>query len=225
LNIGDYLLGRGYKIVADELGTLGAEKVARIMGKLAECHVKLAEGQGAELLWRKGLTKEIKPIDVLKIYALKTAPAFDAAMYAGMVLAEVDRTWQEPLSDFCKHLGIAYQIQNDLKDMNEDQENKVKAFGDILKGTPTLLFALALESSNDQERAELLRAASVTPDKAEEAGVKIDTLRDLYYKYEIPLQAAMLADQQRQRAMETVKPIRHSGMQALFTFLAATLLE
>src|SRR6185436_13556134 len=53
LNMGDYLLGRGYRLIGDEMKNIGPEATAKIMGKLAEAHVKLAEGQGAELLWRK----------------------------------------------------------------------------------------------------------------------------------------------------------------------------
>lgn len=232
LNIGDYLLGRGYKIIADEMPRIGAEKAAKVLRKLSEAHVKLAEGQGAELLWRKGREKNLKPIDTLRLYALKTAPAFDAALYAGVALGGADGPWDAQLSEFCKHLGVAYQIQNDLKDVEGDKPNKVNACGDILKGRPTLLFALALESSNEAEREVILAAAREAPDADGQAPAdpeahakRLAELREIYFKYEIPLQAAMLADQQRNRSMKAVEHVRHDGMQALFTFLTATLLE
>jgi len=232
LNIGDYLLGRGYKIIADEMPRIGAEKAAKVLRKLSEAHVKLAEGQGAELLWRKGREKNLKPIDTLRLYALKTAPAFDAALYAGVVLGGADGPWDAQLSEFCKHLGVAYQIQNDLKDVDGDKPNKVNACGDILKGRPTLLFALALESSTEAEREVILAAAREAPDAdgqtpadPEAHAKRLAELREIYFKYEIPLQAAMLADQQRNRSMKAVEHITHDGMQALFTFLTATLLE
>ena len=133
------------------------------------------------------------------------------------------RPWDQQLSTFCKHLGVAYQIQNDLKDMEENITNKKAACGDILKGRPTLLFALALEAANEDERVVLLQAAREGP--SEEAVPKIEKLKEIYFKHEIPLQAAMLADQQRARALKSVERVPHEGLQALFTFLTATLLE
>ena len=221
LNIGDYLLGRGYRIVADEMPAIGAERTVKILRKLAESHVKLSEGQGAELLWRKGKDKNLKPIECLRLYALKTAPAFDAALYSGVVLAGMDGKWDAELSEFSKHLGVAYQIQNDLKDVSGDEENKVDLCGDILKGRPTLLFAMALESADETERAALLQAAREGP----QTTVKLDALKNIYFKHEIPSQAEMLAVHQRRRAMQAVRNVDHDGMQALFTFLAATLLD
>jgi geranylgeranyl pyrophosphate synthase len=221
LNIGDYLLGRGYRIVADEMSAIGAEKALQIMRKLAACHVKLSEGQGAELLWRKALQKNLPPIECLRLYALKTAPAFDAALYSGVVLAGHEGKWDDALSEFSKHIGVAYQIQNDLKDVEGDIDNKVAACGDILKGRPTLLFALAVEAADESEKAELLRAAR----EGAQTSVPLERLREIYFKYEIPSQAAMLAMHQRTRAMKAVEGIEHEGLHALFTFLAATLLD
>lgn len=221
INIGDYLLGRGYRLVADEMAAIGPEKVAKILQKLAYAHVKLSEGQGAELLWRKSADKAIPPIECLRIYALKTAPAFDVALYSGVVLGGGDGKWDKELSEFTKHLGIAYQVQNDLKDVEGDVGNKVTSCGDIMKGRPTILFAMALEAATPEEREELLMAAR----EAEKSTVPLARIRDIYFKHEIPLQAALLADNQRARAMKAVEGVDHLGMQALFTFLGATLLE
>ena len=221
LNIGDYLLGRGYRLVADEMPALGAQKAGKILQKLAYSHVKLSEGQGAELLWRKGHEKGLPPLECLRLYALKTAPAFDVALYSGVVLGEGDGKWDKELSEFAKHLGVAYQIQNDLKDVEGDTQNKTLACGDILKGRPTLLFAMALEAAADNERADLLQAAR----EGAQTKIPLERLREIYFKHEIPLQAALLADNQRARAMKAVDGVDHDGMHALFTFLAATLLD
>src|SRR5215470_595656 len=97
INVGDYLLGLGYRMIANESGNLPCEAVAAILKRLSEAHVKLSEGQGAELLWRDEAQKEItlQPIDALKIYALKTAPAFEAALYAGLRLAGPAEKYEE----------------------------------------------------------------------------------------------------------------------------------
>ena len=77
----------GYRLVSRESKTLGPEAVSGILDCLADAHTKLSEGQGAELSWRDSRHKPLKPIDALKIYALKTAPAFEAAILTGIRLA------------------------------------------------------------------------------------------------------------------------------------------
>ena len=52
INVGDYLLGLGYRLVGRERKELGGDCTADIVNRLADAHLKLSEGQGAELLWR-----------------------------------------------------------------------------------------------------------------------------------------------------------------------------
>src|SRR4029079_13156104 len=52
INVGDYLIGMGYRLASRESKTLGADVVADILDRLADAHLRLSEGQGAELLWR-----------------------------------------------------------------------------------------------------------------------------------------------------------------------------
>src|SRR5207245_6363543 len=78
INIGDYLIGLGYRLVSRERKNLGGDCTADILDRLAEAHLKLSEGQGAELLWRDAGDKSLTALDALKLYALKTAPAFEA---------------------------------------------------------------------------------------------------------------------------------------------------
>src|SRR4029077_3595228 len=154
INVGDYLIGLGYRLISRDAATVGADAAADILDRLADAHMKLAEGQGAELLWRDSLDKRLTPLDALKIYALKTSPAFEAAIYSGLRLAgpEHDAAW---VGQFSRHLGVAFQILNDLGDWQGDNHSKLLAGGDVLGGRPTVLWALALEGSNEQDRAEL----------------------------------------------------------------------
>src|SRR5262249_24629083 len=123
LNIGDYLIGLGYRLVSRERKELGGDCTADILDRLADAHQKLAEGQGAELLWRDRRDKSLTALDALKVYALKTAPAFEAALYAGLRLAGSAEKYEKFVVEFSRHLGIAFQILNDLKDFEGDGDN------------------------------------------------------------------------------------------------------
>jgi hypothetical protein len=52
INVGDYLIGLGYRVVTRDVQELGADIAADLLNKLADAHTKLSEGQGAELVWR-----------------------------------------------------------------------------------------------------------------------------------------------------------------------------
>jgi geranylgeranyl pyrophosphate synthase len=166
INVGDYLIGLGYRLVARERKELGGDCAADILNRLSEAHLKLSEGQGAELLWRDAKDKALTALDALKIYALKTAPAFEAALYAGVRLAGPADAYEKMIPEFSKNLGVAFQILNDLKDWDGDSDNKLVAGQDVLAGRPTLLLALALEGSGPTEREELLSLLSATGGQA-----------------------------------------------------------
>ena len=80
-------IGAGNKKVIEREVYQAQKDAQDILDRLADAHLKLSEGQGAELLWRDKQEKALSALDALKIYALKTAPAFDAALYAGLRLA------------------------------------------------------------------------------------------------------------------------------------------
>src|SRR5207248_3090131 len=142
INIGDYLIGLGYRLVSRERAAMGADCAADIVDRLADAHLKLSEGQGAELLWRDAADKTLTALDALKIYALKTAPAFEAALYSGLRLAGTTQQYDKMVGEFSKNMGIAFQILNDLMDWQGDSDNKLVAGQDVLAGRPTLLLAL-----------------------------------------------------------------------------------
>src|SRR5437667_9123227 len=105
INVGDYLIGLGYRLVSRERKSLGSDVAADILDKLADAHLKLSEGQGAELLWRDAKDKTITALDALKIYALKTSPAFEAALYSGIRLAGPAEIYDKMVTDYSRHLG------------------------------------------------------------------------------------------------------------------------
>ncbi len=220
VNVGDYLIGLGYRLVSREAAALGPEAVSDILDHLADAHMKLSEGQGAELLWRDACEKRLKPIDALKIYALKTAPAFDAALYAGARMAGDATNYAEPLAQFARHLGVAFQICNDLDDWQQGDENKVASGGDVLGGRPTVLWALALESLEPAERDELVSLVDQSDRQAALARV-----RRLYQQAGVFEKAERLIEKYRQRAEAVADEIEPDELRRLLYYLVDTVLD
>jgi geranylgeranyl pyrophosphate synthase len=222
INVGDYLLGLGYRMIANEGGNLPCEAVAAILKRLSEAHVKLSEGQGAELLWRDEAQKEItlQPIDALKIYALKTAPAFEAALYAGLRLAGPAEKYEETVVSFSRNLGVAFQIVNDLKDWSTDLQNKRVVGQDALAMRPTLLLALALESAAGREREELLQL--ISGDSKTDAAVR--RVARIYESCQVFEKARKLVEKYRQRAEAIADEVEPEKLRELLYFLVDTAL-
>jgi geranylgeranyl diphosphate synthase, type II len=223
INVGDYMIGLGYRLVSRESKSLGPQVVADILECLSGAHTRLAEGQGAELLWRDGTNKRLSPLDALKIYALKTSPAFEAALYTGVRLAGEATEYVEPIKLFARNIGVAFQILNDLGDWEGDQHNKLSAAGDVLGGRPTILLALALQTLDEESQNRLLEVISsecTLPDAK-----RISIAGELMRKAKAFDQAHRLVDKHQQKAEEIAQSMQPEALKRLMLYLIETVLE
>lgn len=231
INIGDYLIGLGYRLVSRERKELGAEVAADIVDKLADAHLKLSEGQGAELLWRDAKDKALSALEALKIYALKTAPAFEAALYSGLRLAGPTDKYDKLVVDFSRHLGVAFQILNDLKDWDGDSDNKLIAGQDVLAGRPTLLLALALDVLTGQAKDDLLQLlhtdkdAQRTQDPPAFDDATVARVRRLFEQAQVFDKADKLVEKYRARCEALADEAEPTELRELLYYLVDTVLD
>ncbi len=225
INVGDYLIGLGYRLLSRRDGGDGvpAEARADVLDALASAHMRLAEGQGAELLWRDTKDRRLTPLDALKVYALKTSPAFEAALYSGIRLAVDAEPYREAIRIFSRNLGVAFQILNDLGDWTGDDSNKLLAGGDVFGGRPTLLWALALQALSPQDAEELLGLAE--PDCGLSDDQRMNRVRRLYERADVFETALKLVDKHQARAEQVADEIEVDSLRRLFYFLVDTVLE
>jgi geranylgeranyl diphosphate synthase, type II len=223
INVGDYMIGLGYRLIGREIESIGAGAAADILNCLSSAHMRLAEGQGAELLWRDASDKRLSPLDALKIYALKTSPAFEAALYTGVRLAGDATQYAEPIKLFARNIGVAFQIINDLQDWHGDDHNKLGAASDVLGGRPTVLLALALQTLAPIESERLLNALGNESGQTDSA--RIAVARELFTKARVFEQAEKLIDKHRERAVEIAMAIEPEPLKRLFLYLIDTVLS
>lgn len=220
INVGDYLIGLGYRLVSRDTNELGADTAADILNKLADAHTRLSEGQGAELVWRDGSDKRITPTEALKIYSLKTAPAFEAALYCGMRLAGPAENYAQPAAQLARHLGIAFQVLNDLQDWQGDDFNKLTLGGDVLGGRPTVLWAFALEGLEDADRRrleQLVADGNATPAVFAE-------IRRLFQRAGAFDAALALVEEHRRDALTVAERLEPEALRRLARYLIETVL-
>ena len=176
-----------------------------------------------ELLWRDALDKQLKPIDALKVYALKTSPAFEAAMLSGIRLAQPIGEYREPVKQFARNLGVAFQILNDLLDWQGDDFNKMAAGGDVLGGRPTVLHALALEALPETKQTELLDLCR--EDHPATPAARIQRVKHLYEEANVFTLALKLVDKHQARAEAIADEIQPEDLRRLMYFLIDSILE
>jgi len=184
LNVGDYLLGLGYKLIG-ELDVDGAKK-GEMLRIAAEGHLTLSRGQGTELLWA-GKPDVLSSMQVLDIFRQKTAPAFEVALRLGAQLAGGSDEIHEVLRKYSESLGIAYQIRDDIEDHDGSSDSH-----DLEALRPSLLLAIAHKRGNEEESellTELWRGSKTYADVEaevrrilEERGI-LEKARDLLEAY------------------------------------------
>jgi geranylgeranyl diphosphate synthase, type II len=145
LNVGDLLLGEGYRLIAG----CDAPPVAQVeMIQIAAAgHRTLCLGQGAELCWARD-PRPLSSMEVLDIFRKKTAPAFEVALRLGATYAGATEDVSDVLARYSEALGIAYQIRDDVEDLTAGH-----APDDLSGMRPSLPLALAHERAGSDDKA------------------------------------------------------------------------
>jgi geranylgeranyl pyrophosphate synthase len=235
INIGDHLIGLGYKLIAAARGThrpsplpegegtaaLQADVAADILERMAAAHIKLCDGQGAEMFWQQNPTLGFTPLDALQIYALKTSPAFEAALYAGLRMAGPVEKYESLIGPFCRHVGIGFQIINDLKDWRGDNDNKMVAGQDALALRPTIMMALAWQAANAEQRQLMERCYF---DREEPDEIRFQRIRRLYEELGVFEKAERLIEKSRDRAELLADDVESDDIRQLLYFLVDTVM-
>lgn len=147
LNVGDYLLGEGYRLLAE--CDASPELRSQMLRVAAEGHRTLTLGQGAELCWDQA-PKALRAVEVLDIFRRKTSPAFETALRLGALYAGETGELHEALTEYSDALGMAYQIRDDVEDLAAS-----RAAGELPERRPTLPWALLWEKGGKSRQARV----------------------------------------------------------------------
>ena len=198
LNLGDFLIGEGYRLLAGS--DVPADRRAEMLRRAAAGHRSLSIGQGEELLWTRA-PKPLSPQEVVAIFRGKTAPAFSTALHIGAVLGGADESLHAILDVFSDALGVAYQIRDDLDDLQAAREA-----GEAPEVRPTLPWAIAHQVADD--RRALVAGAWIDGGDAEEIHRLLDTL-------EVRGRSAELYRAYRDEAVLSLAGLENANVQGL----------
>ncbi|MBL9189761.1 MAG: polyprenyl synthetase family protein [Opitutaceae bacterium] len=116
--------------------------------------------------------------DYQRIVDLKTAELFRVSCFLGARLAGSEPGYVEAASRFGRHLGIAYQIYDDLVDFFGDESRIGKTLGtDLASGKLTLPLLELLDRLGATDRATLL--GEVTGERPPQPALRLRQMREL----------------------------------------------
>lgn len=141
---GDFLYSRSFELMV-KLNSIP------VLQELAQASNKIAEGEMLQL--QNCHRVDLKEADYLKVVNYKTATLFEAAAKIPALIAGISRAVYEALAQYGNHLGIAFQVQDDLLDYMSVAASMGKNPGDDLaEGKMTLPLMFAQEAASHAER-------------------------------------------------------------------------
>lgn len=148
--VGDFLYARSFEMMVN----LGSMPVMEIISQATRV---IAEGEVLQLTKvRDASTTEETYMEVIRG---KTAMLFEASTHSAATLAEADVAQRDALRRYGDHLGIAFQLVDDLLDYQGDAETLGKNVGDDLaEGKPTLPLIYTMREGNAEQAALVRRA-------------------------------------------------------------------
>lgn len=106
--------------------------------------IKVCEGQQYDMNFEK--RQRVSIAEYLKMIELKTSVLLGGSLKMGALLAYANENEAQKLYDFGKHIGLAFQLQDDILDVYADAEKFGKQVGgDIIANKKTFLLLKALE--------------------------------------------------------------------------------
>ncbi len=211
LNIGDLLVGEGYRLIAE----CGAEphRIACMLSAASQGHRDLCLGQGEELYWR-ARPDRLSTEKVLDIFRRKTSPAFEVALSLGALCAGANGELCQILKCYSDSLGIAYQIRDDIEDFTG---NGIDSDFRVIR--PSLLLALAVENANG--RKEVLNRL-IHGERLQADG---ETIRKIISDMELEQKAWQMFEEYKNEAIRALRPLKNSRLRSLLFRLVYKILE
>lgn len=146
--VGDFLYSRSFEMMV-ELDDM------RILGILAKATNTIAEGEVMQSINTHNSTTD--ETTYREIIYCKTAKLFEAAAELGAVISRSSAEHVEALKLYGRHLGMAFQIVDDLLDYSAATDDTGKNLGDDLAEGKTTLPLIHAITFGTRDQADLIR--------------------------------------------------------------------
>ncbi|MDO6784592.1 polyprenyl synthetase family protein [Neptunomonas phycophila] len=204
--VGDFLYSRAFQIMVD-IGSLP------IMGVISNATTVIAEGEVLQLLNSRNpdTTEEA----YMQVILGKTAMLFEAATEVGALLADASDKERVAMRDYGRHIGIAFQLIDDVMDYKSTAEEMGKNVGDDLaEGKPTLPLIQAMKVASEPDK-KLIRKA------IREGGLEdLEPIMNIVSRSGAITYTEEMAQQQADLAIKALEPLSNTSFKQTLIKLA-----
>jgi len=145
--VGDFLLARSLSIAA----AAGRIEIIKIMADITE---NMSQGEIQQLIGRGRL--DLTEEEYMTVIRRKTAILIQGGCRVGAIFANASPEKEQALADYGLHLGLAFQMADDLLDYTADTVALGKTVGaDLREGKMTLPLIYALKKADGTDADEM----------------------------------------------------------------------
>lgn len=195
---GDQMLIEAYRL----LSRVPADKLPQVLQWFNDMATGICEGQQYDVDFEQ--MSEVTIADYMKMIELKTSVLLAYALKIGGYIAGATDAQQEALYQFGLHIGLAFQMQDDILDVYGDPKTFGKAIGgDICCNKKTFLLLTALNNADAASKAELEGWLAVT-DRDQE---KIAAVTALYNRLGVREDAEAVMEEHTAIALQQLESL------------------
>lgn len=167
---GDVLFVKAYQLIAKQK----SDHLPELLNLFNKTAIEVCEGQQMDMDFESRSNVTID--EYIEMIRLKTSVLLGCALEMGAIIAGVSKKDRESLYDFGQHVGIAFQIQDDILDLYAEPDTFGKQVGgDVISNKKTLLNLKAYDLA-DNTQIQLLKQLSTETDLK----LKVQKTKELY---------------------------------------------
>jgi geranylgeranyl diphosphate synthase type II len=194
---GDVLLVKAY----DLLTNYNSDVFKELMVLFNRTAAEVCEGQQMDMDFES--LGEVDEQAYIEMIRLKTSVLLGCALEMGAIVGGASQSDRKLMYTYGQHMGIAFQIQDDILDLYADPEKFGKQVGgDVLANKKTLLYIKAMEIATEKQELLILDAM-----KLENPVEKVKQVRSLFDLLNVRSTCEDLMNTHHQKALLALKSI------------------
>lgn len=196
---GDGMLVKAY----DMLSQAKPEHINALLKLFTKTALEVCEGQQYDMNFET--LNKVCVDEYIHMITYKTAVLLGCSLQMGAICANANEENQKHIYEFGKHVGIAFQILDDVLDVYADDEKFGKQVGgDIISNKKTFLLLKALELTNPEQLAKL---TSLLENKTISNSDKVKEVTSIYDALNIKTIATQEANKHTEIALQHLAEI------------------
>lgn len=213
---GDQMLIEAYRL----LEQVPAARLPQLLHLFSQTATEVCEGQQYDVDFEQRYDVQIS--EYIEMIRLKTSVLLAAALKGGGIIGGAGDKEQEALYNYGIHLGLAFQIQDDLLDCFGDPQTFGKAIGgDISCNKKTYLMLSALKNADPAQREQIAGwLAQTTPSQQ-----KIDAMKELYVATNAREAAEQAIREHTRKALECLQALPDNSEKQRLEAMALSLVN